>query len=253
MPQSHQSTQAESVDSEEPRVNSAIIAEGKARKSDLDTQAYRPLDPTVGALASEYMSTDLEDSSSSSSGPEELPTSILTSQAQSAPTRAIRAQGKQKALATLNQTTPPKITSHCLHEHSAVAGVDVVSPSNLTPDEDALVTTALARIRYAQEEGKKTVQLSQDELDALEKKRRLSQKLAAVSEVGNLPLDPFEWGEAHHDALLASALGRIRRAGEKKKKSVRLSQEEIGALKERKRRLQEQSKSMGSGTDSALS
>ncbi|KAH8657525.1 hypothetical protein BGZ60DRAFT_132822 [Tricladium varicosporioides] len=50
----------------------------------------------------------------------------------------------------------------------------------LRDKEEALVQSALARIRRAQEKGKREVKLNQDELDALEKRRRRMQAAATT-------------------------------------------------------------------------
>jgi len=52
----------------------------------------------------------------------------------------------------------------------------------LRDKEEALVQSALARIRRAQEKGKREVKLNQDELDALEKRRKRMQAAATTKE-----------------------------------------------------------------------
>jgi len=52
----------------------------------------------------------------------------------------------------------------------------------LREKEEALVQSALARIRRAQEKGKREVKLNQDELDALEKRRKRMQAAATTRE-----------------------------------------------------------------------
>lgn len=52
----------------------------------------------------------------------------------------------------------------------------------LRDKEEALVQSALARIRRAQEKGKREVKLNQDELDALEKRRKRMQAAAIAAE-----------------------------------------------------------------------
>ncbi|KAG9248324.1 hypothetical protein BJ878DRAFT_54418 [Calycina marina] len=52
----------------------------------------------------------------------------------------------------------------------------------LRDKEEALVQSALARIRRAQEKGKREVKLNQDELDALEKRRKRMQAATTIKE-----------------------------------------------------------------------
>lgn len=52
----------------------------------------------------------------------------------------------------------------------------------LRDKEEALVQSALARIRRAQEKGKREVKLNQDEIDALEKRRKRMQAAATTRE-----------------------------------------------------------------------
>jgi hypothetical protein len=55
----------------------------------------------------------------------------------------------------------------------------------LRDKEEALVQSALARIRRAQEKGKREVKLNQDELDALEKRRKRMQAAATTKRQGS--------------------------------------------------------------------
>ncbi|KAH8602728.1 hypothetical protein B0O99DRAFT_604066 [Bisporella sp. PMI_857] len=55
----------------------------------------------------------------------------------------------------------------------------------LRDKEEALVQSALARIRRAQEKGKRDVKLNQDEIDALEKRRKRMQAAATTRGKGN--------------------------------------------------------------------
>ncbi|EKD17252.1 uncharacterized protein L3040_008897 [Drepanopeziza brunnea f. sp. 'multigermtubi'] len=64
-------------------------------------------------------------------------------------------------------------------EDSEVAGTDAVQIA-LRDKEEALVQSALARIRRAQEKGKREVKLNQDELDALENRRKRMQAAATA-------------------------------------------------------------------------
>lgn len=62
---------------------------------------------------------------------------------------------------------------------SEVEGTDALQIA-LRDKEEALVQSALARIRRAQEKGKREVKLNQDELDALEKRRKRMQAAATT-------------------------------------------------------------------------
>lgn len=62
-------------------------------------------------------------------------------------------------------------------EESEVEGVNALQVA-LRDKEEALVQSALGRIRRAQEKGKQEVKLNQDELDALEKRRKRMQSAA---------------------------------------------------------------------------
>lgn len=64
-------------------------------------------------------------------------------------------------------------------EGSDVEGLDSLQVA-LRDKEEALVQSALARIRRAQEKGKKEVKLNQEELDALEKRRKRLQAAATA-------------------------------------------------------------------------
>jgi hypothetical protein len=64
-------------------------------------------------------------------------------------------------------------------EESEVEGVNALQVA-LRDKEEALVQSALARIRRAQEKGKHEVKLNQDELDALEKRRKRMQSAATT-------------------------------------------------------------------------
>ncbi|KAH9205137.1 hypothetical protein DL95DRAFT_470854 [Leptodontidium sp. 2 PMI_412] len=64
-------------------------------------------------------------------------------------------------------------------EESEVDGTDALQIA-LRDKEEALVQSALARIRRAQEKGKREVKLNQDELDALENRRKRMQAAATT-------------------------------------------------------------------------
>ncbi|KAG4429263.1 hypothetical protein IFR05_015259 [Cadophora sp. M221] len=64
-------------------------------------------------------------------------------------------------------------------EESEVEGTDALQIA-LRDKEEALVQSALARIRRAQEKGKREVKLNQDELDALENRRKRMQAAATA-------------------------------------------------------------------------
>jgi PRA1 family protein 1 len=64
-------------------------------------------------------------------------------------------------------------------EVSEVEGTNALQVA-LRDKEEALVQSALARIRRAQEKGKREVKLNQDELDALEKRRKRMQAAATT-------------------------------------------------------------------------
>lgn len=64
-------------------------------------------------------------------------------------------------------------------EESEVEGTDALQIA-LRDKEEALVQSALARIRRAQEKGKREVKLNQDELDALENRRKRMQAAATT-------------------------------------------------------------------------
>jgi len=64
-------------------------------------------------------------------------------------------------------------------EMSEVEGTNALQVA-LRDKEEALVQSALARIRRAQEKGKREVKLNQDELDALEKRRKRMQAAATT-------------------------------------------------------------------------
>ena len=66
-------------------------------------------------------------------------------------------------------------------EMSEVEGTNALQIA-LRDKEEALVQSALARIRRAQEKGKREVKLNQDELDALEKRRKRMQSAATTKE-----------------------------------------------------------------------
>ncbi|CAG8982636.1 hypothetical protein HYALB_00006031 [Hymenoscyphus albidus] len=65
--------------------------------------------------------------------------------------------------------------------NSEYEGTDVLQTA-LRDKEEALVQSALARIRKAREKGKKDVKLNQDELDALENRRKRMEAAAAKSQ-----------------------------------------------------------------------
>ncbi|TVY59657.1 Prenylated Rab acceptor [Lachnellula suecica] len=64
-------------------------------------------------------------------------------------------------------------------EMSEFEGTDALQVA-LRDKEEALVQSALARIRRAQEKGKRDVKLNQDELDALERRRKRMQAAATI-------------------------------------------------------------------------
>jgi len=72
-------------------------------------------------------------------------------------------------------------TSDSYSEISEYEGTNALQIA-LRDKEEALVQSALARIRRAQEKGKREVKLNQDELDALEKRRKRMQAAATTKE-----------------------------------------------------------------------
>lgn len=101
--------------------------------------------------------------------------------------------------------------------------------------------SAIARIRRAQEKGKTGVKLKHDELEALEKRRRyILQTTRAGNDSDESSVTSGSRSEKNgrsdtEEALVQSALARIRRAQDRRETEVRLNYDELLALEKRRK------------------
>ena len=85
-------------------------------------------------------------------------------------------EGKEAVYITTIQRIPPIRSQSQIIEIEGTNALQIA----MRDKEEALVQSALARIRRAQEKGKREVKLNQDELDALEKRRKRMQAAATT-------------------------------------------------------------------------